>query len=371
MKRINILLSGLIFLFFMATGFSQNITVTNPNGGESWQKGSTYNITWSSSGVSGNIIIKLLKSGNMLGSVAWNIPNTGNYSWTINDIAGTPIQPGNNYTVLVRSFNDHSIQDESNTTFTILSNAGIIPGKSLQKGRTVDKRSKSFGKDSKQDISKSKLSLIQAKQAQLSKMRFQLKKSLSMKYHKLKHYRIKAQNSFHQVTPRLTANMRQQLKEIQSLVVKASQDKNYNEQLRKRWSSLLINIGNGNKKIPADKLIESAMVAHYNEGIQATLKKIFKKEDSSGIDWFDFDSISTGSSKEEGLKIDTVPLPEDTVMEHIKNIEEEMEKVRNKRQEFTTMFENFDQKANQLFNILSTVLKNVKDMNSSVSRTLI
>ena len=36
--------------------------------------------------------------------------------------------------------------------------------------------------------------------------------------------------------------------------------------------------------------------------------------------------------------------------------ESEMEEIRNKRQEYQTMFENFDQKANQLFNILSTVM---------------
>lgn len=45
--------------------------------------------------------------------------------------------------------------------------------------------------------------------------------------------------------------------------------------------------------------------------------------------------------------------------------------IRNKRQEFQTMFENFDQKANQLFNILSTVLKSVKEMESAVTRNLL
>jgi len=35
------------------------------------------------------------------------------------------------------------------------------------------------------------------------------------------------------------------------------------------------------------------------------------------------------------------------------------------------MFENFDQKANQLFNILSTVMKNIKEMKSGVTRNLL
>ena len=45
--------------------------------------------------------------------------------------------------------------------------------------------------------------------------------------------------------------------------------------------------------------------------------------------------------------------------------------VRNKRQEYQTAFENFDQKANQLFNILSTVLKNKKDMEAGVTRNML
>ena len=48
----------------------------------------------------------------------------------------------------------------------------------------------------------------------------------------------------------------------------------------------------------------------------------------------------------------------------------QMENVRNKRSEFQTMFENFDQKANQLFNILSTVLKTSNEMKSCVVRNI-
>jgi len=144
MKKKAILISCLVFLFIVSTAFTQSITMMSPNGGENWQKETTHNITWNSSGVSGNVIIKLLKGGTMLGSIAWNVPNTGNYSWTINDIAGTPIQPGNDYTVLVRSFNDHSIQDESDADFTINSPSAscsinvITPtgGENWQKGTT-------------------------------------------------------------------------------------------------------------------------------------------------------------------------------------------------------------------------------------------
>jgi uncharacterized protein YukE len=39
---------------------------------------------------------------------------------------------------------------------------------------------------------------------------------------------------------------------------------------------------------------------------------------------------------------------------------------KNKEEEFLTLFENFDQKANQLFNLLSTIIKTAKEAESSV-----
>ena len=48
-----------------------------------------------------------------------------------------------------------------------------------------------------------------------------------------------------------------------------------------------------------------------------------------------------------------------------------LEESRNKREEFASMFENFDQKANQLFNILSTVLKGIKEMKYSTIRNIL
>ena len=44
--------------------------------------------------------------------------------------------------------------------------------------------------------------------------------------------------------------------------------------------------------------------------------------------------------------------------------------VRNERQEDQTAFENFDQKANQLYNILSTVMKSMKEMQASTIRNI-
>jgi len=119
MRKTIIIFFSLMFFIFSGLLLSQSFTLITPNGGESWCIGKTYEIKWNSSQVQGNIILKLQKGNTLLGSIAWNIPNTGTYSWTINDIQGIPIEPGNDYRVIVRSKDDHYIEDISNANFTI------------------------------------------------------------------------------------------------------------------------------------------------------------------------------------------------------------------------------------------------------------
>ncbi len=52
-------------------------------------------------------------------------------------------------------------------------------------------------------------------------------------------------------------------------------------------------------------------------------------------------------------------------------IETIMEDVRKDRAEAITAFENFDQKSSQLFQLLSTVLKSIREMSSSVARNML
>lgn len=59
------------------------------------------------------------------------------------------------------------------------------------------------------------------------------------------------------------------------------------------------------------------------------------------------------------------------IAKNIKGVEARMEELKNKRQEMTTAFENFDQKSNQLFNILSTVMKTMKEMQSGITRNIL
>lgn len=64
------------------------------------------------------------------------------------------------------------------------------------------------------------------------------------------------------------------------------------------------------------------------------------------------------------------PIVED-LSTHIKILENLIEGVRNKKQECQTTFENFDQKANQLVSILSSVLKSMKEMQEGVIRNML
>lgn len=59
------------------------------------------------------------------------------------------------------------------------------------------------------------------------------------------------------------------------------------------------------------------------------------------------------------------------IEETIGALDHEMEEVRSRRAEYQAMFENFDQKSNQLFNLLSTVMKSVKEIQASVTRNLL
>ena len=59
------------------------------------------------------------------------------------------------------------------------------------------------------------------------------------------------------------------------------------------------------------------------------------------------------------------------IAENIKSLEAAMEKIKNKRAEAMTSFENFDQKVNQLFTVLSTVMKNMKETQQGIARNLL
>jgi hypothetical protein len=93
-----------------------SITVTSPNGEESWQAGLAHTITWTSSGSSGAYVrIELLKGG-ILDSVivASTAISSGSYSWLVP--AGQA--GGSDYQIKITS-TTMSVTDSSNSYFSI------------------------------------------------------------------------------------------------------------------------------------------------------------------------------------------------------------------------------------------------------------
>ncbi len=90
------------------------ITVTTPNGGETWQAGTNQNITWSSSGTSGNVRIEYSTNGGTdWTEITASAPDAGTYSWTV------PNEAYANCRVRI-SDTDGNPVDESDGVFVIL-----------------------------------------------------------------------------------------------------------------------------------------------------------------------------------------------------------------------------------------------------------
>ncbi len=96
-----------------------SIRIGSPNGGESWIKGGTYNITWASAGVSNVSIILIWDTPSGLNStfIATLNTNPGIYAWTI----PSSISTGTSYRVRIFSgvYNTGNIVDDSDSSFSI------------------------------------------------------------------------------------------------------------------------------------------------------------------------------------------------------------------------------------------------------------
>jgi hypothetical protein len=97
------------------------ITVTSPNGGESWAAGSSHNITWTSTGSVGNVKIQYsTNNGNSWSNIISSTTNDGSYSWTVPNVSSSQC--------LVKvSETDGSPMDTNNSVFSITSGSGNNP----------------------------------------------------------------------------------------------------------------------------------------------------------------------------------------------------------------------------------------------------
>ena len=94
---------------------SPYILVTQPNVGEFWVTGTSYDITWMTEGVGGNVNIELYKGGSFDSVIANDVPNNESYNWSI----PTTQTLGTDYKVRITSVTDSSIWDESDSDFSI------------------------------------------------------------------------------------------------------------------------------------------------------------------------------------------------------------------------------------------------------------
>jgi len=101
------------------------ITVISPNGGEVWEKGKQYRIRWTSSGVQGNVKIRL-KWGTGSGgwyTVSGNTKNTGSYTYKVTAVGVG--HSGNQFRLYVMTLNG-KVTDTSNGPFTIEEKSGAV-----------------------------------------------------------------------------------------------------------------------------------------------------------------------------------------------------------------------------------------------------
>jgi hypothetical protein len=91
-----------------------SITVTSPNGGESWIVGTAHDITWTSDGVDGNIKIEYsTNNGDTWTEIIASTENDGIHPWIVPDAVS-------NQCLIQVSETDGSPSDTSDTVFTIL-----------------------------------------------------------------------------------------------------------------------------------------------------------------------------------------------------------------------------------------------------------
>jgi len=104
--------------FSIISAETPTITVTSPNGDESWQQGTTHTISWSSTGDVGSYVkIELYKGGTFDTTITSSTSNDGSYSWGILSSQ----TPGADHKVKITSTSDSNIYDYSDSYFSITS----------------------------------------------------------------------------------------------------------------------------------------------------------------------------------------------------------------------------------------------------------
>ncbi len=88
------------------------LTLTSPNGGESWRRNETRAITWTASGITEPLVIELMQGPTLLGVIATGIPpGDGSYSWTVGRMVDGTFRSGQNLKLRIRTTSGQTLTE--------------------------------------------------------------------------------------------------------------------------------------------------------------------------------------------------------------------------------------------------------------------
>jgi C1A family cysteine protease len=112
-------------VFTITTVVTPSIHIDSPNGGESWTRGTSHNITWTPQNLTGNVTIDLYKGGVFSSNIGNAAASAGTFNWKIS-LTQTA---GNDYRIRVYQ---GTVEDYSDNNFII--NSGIIGNSFIYNG---------------------------------------------------------------------------------------------------------------------------------------------------------------------------------------------------------------------------------------------
>ena len=113
------------------------VTVTDPNGGESWTIGTSYNITWDSAGEVVDVKIELQRTvGGSWETITASTTSDGSHPWTVTSPAATTAK------IKITEVGDDTVTDQSDAVFTIAAastgGGGHRPGSGVATAPMID-----------------------------------------------------------------------------------------------------------------------------------------------------------------------------------------------------------------------------------------
>jgi len=102
-------------ILYLEPSFQPEITVTAPNGGESYAQDESININWDSQGIGNNVSIMLYDGNTLDEMISSTTSNDGSFNWTV----PADFSVGDNYRIKIADYGNSSMYDYSDGYFSI------------------------------------------------------------------------------------------------------------------------------------------------------------------------------------------------------------------------------------------------------------